>query len=737
MSNENNKMQVDIENLFKQNVNDLLSIKELYRKLKEVEEKILQIKYIDTTLANKLKKDYEKLKKLILDENAQANLANEIEKINSQIEKINTQMNNTARNFLFFGGKSGADFDNTSALQKLVNNLHEQGGGTIFIPEGVYYFNSPVYWESDVNLKGQGIGQTILKTRGGTSSSRIDGYSLIYSKEYSNDTSLDDIEPIKNINFSDFTVNGEELNMKPSYKGKGIFIQKLYDSSFRNLKFEGTGSTALGVDMLHHCLIENVICENCGRTYEQGSNTTGCAGIGIGTGGLPIENLVISNCQTYGCGQFGIFIEDQAIFGHGGGTPKGININNCICIGGKNHGFGVKGGHNTIISNCQAYENKGYGLAFEYNAKKVNISNCQFTENIYGGIGFKYGNYYFDIQLNNNIISYNTGNGIDISYNNEEIVGKTFIGLNIEGNIIRNNGGYGINVNSGINAGLQDVNIINNQILDNTLNGIKSDTILKNGIISNNTILRNAIAQPIKDSLLLLGGTSSIDINNNNLDQKSKGKILLNNSMCILTKENNITKGNKIILIKFRNDGNSTLLRGLYTCFDLTHNSSLNPKGYGVFLNSDNKIKLIGRTTNDGEENSITFDKPIVDAEINTIKIEITPTAIKGYYLDSNNEYILMDQTVSGTLTDISSIINFYENIYIGAYYQGSNGVISNFNGVIYNLKVYANTKEQVNFYFDNIGINKEIIDRTNGLKGVSCYGAKQYYHYDIIKEVN
>ena len=65
MSDENNKMQIDIENLFKQNVNDLSSIKELYRKLKEVEEKISQIKYIDSTLATKLKKEYEKLKKII------------------------------------------------------------------------------------------------------------------------------------------------------------------------------------------------------------------------------------------------------------------------------------------------------------------------------------------------------------------------------------------------------------------------------------------------------------------------------------------------------------------------------------------------------------------------------------------------------------------------------------------------------------------------------------------------
>ena len=93
MSDKNNIMQVDIENLFKQNVNDLSAIKELYRKLKEIEDRISQVKYIDSTIANKLKKEYEKLKKIIMDENAQAYLANEIERINenlsNDIETIN------------------------------------------------------------------------------------------------------------------------------------------------------------------------------------------------------------------------------------------------------------------------------------------------------------------------------------------------------------------------------------------------------------------------------------------------------------------------------------------------------------------------------------------------------------------------------------------------------------------------------------------------------------------------
>ena len=61
-----NSQQIDIENLFKQNVNDLASIKELYRKIEELEKKIDQINYINTKLVDMLKKDYEKFKSEIL-----------------------------------------------------------------------------------------------------------------------------------------------------------------------------------------------------------------------------------------------------------------------------------------------------------------------------------------------------------------------------------------------------------------------------------------------------------------------------------------------------------------------------------------------------------------------------------------------------------------------------------------------------------------------------------------------
>ena len=60
-----NKHEVDIDTLFKQNENDLCSIKELYRKLEEMEKKISQIKYNNDVLGYKLKKEIESLKNSI------------------------------------------------------------------------------------------------------------------------------------------------------------------------------------------------------------------------------------------------------------------------------------------------------------------------------------------------------------------------------------------------------------------------------------------------------------------------------------------------------------------------------------------------------------------------------------------------------------------------------------------------------------------------------------------------
>ena len=153
MPKENNKIQVDIENLFKQNANDLSSIKELYSKLKEVEEKITQVKYIDNTLVKKLKKEYEKLKKIILDENIQIKITNDIETIISQLDTkanvnetyiISKQMPKGYVNFIKNDTSNAAQTQNSNALQYYFDNVELLNNQKLVFEQGVYYFNKTV-----------------------------------------------------------------------------------------------------------------------------------------------------------------------------------------------------------------------------------------------------------------------------------------------------------------------------------------------------------------------------------------------------------------------------------------------------------------------------------------------------------------------------------------------------------------------------------------------------------------
>ena len=130
MPKENNKMQVDIDTLKKQNVNDLLSIKEIYSKLEELQGKISQIKYIDSNLVNKFKKEYEKLNKIILDENVQIKLTNDIETINSKLDnKANKSDIKTINSKLDNKASINEVENSTRKLQSQISSLVLESGG--------------------------------------------------------------------------------------------------------------------------------------------------------------------------------------------------------------------------------------------------------------------------------------------------------------------------------------------------------------------------------------------------------------------------------------------------------------------------------------------------------------------------------------------------------------------------------------------------------------------------------
>ena len=164
MPKENNKVdinkhEIDIDTLFKQNVNDLSAIKELYRKLQDIENKISQIKYIDSNLANKLKKDYEKLKKIILEENIQLQLYNEInniktelntcEKKYNEINNIKTELNTCAKKDDVAKISSGTPLfaSSTTEMKDTTKNYVNTTDGYLYIYNNGAWINSNVKYQ--------------------------------------------------------------------------------------------------------------------------------------------------------------------------------------------------------------------------------------------------------------------------------------------------------------------------------------------------------------------------------------------------------------------------------------------------------------------------------------------------------------------------------------------------------------------------------------------------------------
>ena len=144
MSYDINSQQVDIENLFKQNVNDLASIKELYRRLDKTEEKIRQISYNNNVLYDKLKKEIETLKKLIQlggnqtgDNQPTTDLSEintRIDNLNNNINEINTRIDNLNNNINEINSRLTTINEKVDDMQSSGNlSLRDLVTGEIFI----------------------------------------------------------------------------------------------------------------------------------------------------------------------------------------------------------------------------------------------------------------------------------------------------------------------------------------------------------------------------------------------------------------------------------------------------------------------------------------------------------------------------------------------------------------------------------------------------------------------------
>ena len=367
-------------------------------------------------------------------------------------------------NVLDYGITQDAD-DNSLKFQQMVDELSQNGGGTIYVPIGTYKFDTSngqyiegtggckccIKAKSNVSIVGESLTDSVFKMTGHSSQ----GVCMFGYNSATNKT------PIEGCTYRNFTVNGEECTIDTySSDGKAFFYQYVKNCVWRDLRLIGTPATSLGIDFLDNVVIDSIYCYESGRIHAD--NSPGGAGVGIGTGAWENENFIVRNCICDNCGHFGIFLEDQHVFGdaaHRTPTyPKGVIIANNICRNGRNYGFGVRGGQHVIFDGNEAYENANGGFFSDYQNKSIVIQN--------------------------NLIRDNTGNGICLGNEKPGILETSFENVTIKDNVVIGNK-TGIN----ISQKTTNLNLIDNIVRDNTVKDITVSATQTSCYISGNLVL--------------------------------------------------------------------------------------------------------------------------------------------------------------------------------------------------------------------------------------------------------
>ena len=390
-----------------------------------------------------------------------------VETLNKNVEANFLKMRDALgmyHNVLDYGITQDAD-DNSLKFQQMVNELSQNGGGTIYVPIGTYKFDTSngqyiegtggckccIKAKSNVSIVGESLTDSVFKMTGHSSQ----GVCMFGYNSATNKT------PIEGCTYRNFTVNGEECTIDTySSDGKAFFYQYVKNCVWRDLRLIGTPATSLGIDFLDNVVIDSIYCYESGRIHAD--NSPGGAGVGIGTGAWENENFIVRNCICDNCGHFGIFLEDQHIFGdaaHRTPTyPKGVIIANNICRNGRNYGFGVRGGQHVIFDGNEAYENANGGFFSDYQNKSIVIQN--------------------------NLIRDNTGNGICLGNEKPGILETSFENVTIKDNVVIGN-------KTGINIGQKttNLNLIDNIVRDNTVKDITVSAVQASCYISGNLVL--------------------------------------------------------------------------------------------------------------------------------------------------------------------------------------------------------------------------------------------------------
>ena len=190
-----------------------------------------------------------------------------VETLNKNVEANFLKMRDALgmyHNVLDYGITQDAD-DNSLKFQQMVDELSQNGGGTIYVPIGTYKFDTSngqyiegtggckccIKAKSNVSIVGESLTDSVFKMTGHSSQ----GVCMFGYNSATNKT------PIEGCTYRNFTINGEECTIDTySSDGKAFFYQYVKNCVWRDLRLIGTPATSLGIDFLDNVVIDSIYC---------------------------------------------------------------------------------------------------------------------------------------------------------------------------------------------------------------------------------------------------------------------------------------------------------------------------------------------------------------------------------------------------------------------------------------------------------------------------------------------
>lgn len=346
-------------------------------------------------------------------------------------------------------GRNNCDAIINAAMVKL--SAATTGPATIYFPRGTYRLANEVKPEPGVSMVGESRDAvTFLPVARKAAFQRI-------GEAY-----------LERAMFVNFTVDGANQPLGGGYSVgvKGMFFQGFRLCVFHHLRIVNTGATGLGIDFADASMITECIVDNCGRLAVFGEY--GASGIGIGTGRLQDEPLIVANNMCRDNTNYGIFVERQ---------------------GAADVLYDAR--HTIIADNISA--RNGYGIG-EAGADGTLILGNQITDNIAAGVTMHRGTVAAShagqmTQISGNHIARNGGRGVEFDVVSTSTGPRGYVS---DGNRIEANGGAGHYFANASAGATDDLAIRGDEIIGNGGPGIHwASGNLTNADILGPRLLRN------------------------------------------------------------------------------------------------------------------------------------------------------------------------------------------------------------------------------------------------------